>query len=109
VNEELKKQPITIRRKHNREPYFSVIDYVVQEDSYTDFTQNISAGGVFISTGTQFSVGQEVSMVFPLPVSKENIRIKGEIVRVSELGIGVQFKMANPRQEAIIESLIKLM
>ena len=109
MGEELKEQSITIRRKHNRKPYFSVIDYVVQEDAYTDFTQNISAGGVFIGTGTQFSVGQEVSMVFPLPVSKENIKIKGEIVRISELGIGIKFKMSNPRQEAIIESLINLM
>jgi hypothetical protein len=48
-------------------------------------------------------------MVFPLPVSKANIRIKGEIVRVTELGIGVKFKMANPRQETVIESLINLM
>ena len=109
MNEKLTKQPITIKRKHNRKAYFSVIDYVVQEDAYTDFTQNISAGGVFIGTDRQFSVGQEVSMVFPLPVSKANIRIKGEIVRVTDLGIGVKFKMANPRQETVLESLINLM
>ena len=67
------------RRKHERKPYFSTVDYSVQDGTYTDFIHNISAGGVFIGTGTPFLAGDEVSMVFPLPISHQQIRIIGEI------------------------------
>ena len=45
-------------------------------------------------------------MTFPLPVSEENININGEIARISELGMGVRFKMTNPEQEANIDGLV---
>jgi len=96
------------RRKHERKPYFSAVDYSVQDGTYTDFIHNISAGGVFIGTGTSFLAGEEVSMVFPLPVSRERIRITGEIAWVSDMGIGVKFKMTEHRQETRIKGLVEL-
>jgi len=89
-----------------RKPYSAVVNYIVNEDTYTNSIQDISAGGVFIETAKPFSEGQGVSMTFPLPISEENISINGEIVRVTELGMGVKFKMANPEQEANIDSLV---
>jgi len=96
------------RRKHERKPYFSAVDYSVQDGTYTDFIHNISAGGVFIGTGTPFLAGEEVSMVFPLPISREHVRIAGEIVWVSDMGIGVKFKMTKHRQETLIKGLVEL-
>jgi non-heme chloroperoxidase len=95
-----------VKREYERKPYSAVVNYIVNEGAYTDSIQNISAGGVFIETGNPFFEGQEVSMTFPLPVSEENISMKGEIVRISEPGIGVKFKMASPEQEANIDSLV---
>jgi hypothetical protein len=45
-------------------------------------------------------------MTFPLPVSEENVSLSGEIVRISELGMGVKFKMTSPEQEANMDSLV---
>jgi len=101
-------RPFPKRRKHTRKPYFSVVDYSVQDNSYTDFIHNISAGGVFIGTGTPFLAGEEVSMVFPLPVTQEQFRIAGEIAWVSEMGIGVRFNIIDDKHEARIQSLLDM-
>ncbi len=100
--------PFPKRRKHMRKPYFSVVDYSIQDTRYTDFIHNISAGGVFIGTGTPFLAGEQVSMVFPLPVTQEQFRIAGEIVWASKKGIGVRFKMTDDKREATIQSLVDM-
>lgn len=101
-------QPFPKRRKHRRKPYFSVVDYSVQDGHYTDFIHNISAGGVFIGTGTPFLAGEEVSMVFPLPITQEQFRIAGEIAWASEMGIGVKFNIIDDRHEAMIKSIVDM-
>lgn len=106
--DELEERLNSRKRRHDRKPYFSIVDYAVQDGTYTDFIHNISAGGVFIGTGTSFSVGEKVSMIFPLPISRETIRITGEIAWASEMGIGVKFKVTDNRQEAMLESLVDM-
>jgi non-heme chloroperoxidase len=95
-----------VKREYERKPYSAIVDYIVNEEPYTGSIRNISAGGVFIQTARPFPEGQEVSMTFPLPVSEENVSINGEIARISELGMGVKFKMTNPEQEANMDSLV---
>ncbi len=95
-----------VKREYERKPYSAVVNYVINEDTYSDSIQNISAGGVFIETAKSFSEGQYVSMTFPRPISEENISMNGDIVRVSDLGMGVKFKMTNPEQEASLETLV---
>jgi Tfp pilus assembly protein PilZ len=89
---EIETRPFLRKRRHRRKPYFSVVDYSAQEYPFADFIRNIAAEGIFISTSTPFSFGQEVLLAFPLPVSQEHITIPGEIVRIEEEGIGVKFK-----------------
>jgi len=45
-------------------------------------------------------------MTSPLPVSEQNVSVNDEIVRISDLGMGVKFKMTTPEQEANIDSLV---
>jgi len=108
MNDGSKETFLAKRRKHERKPYFSAVDYSIQEGTYTDFIHNISAGGVFIGTGTPFLAGEEVSMIFPLPISHQQIRITGEIAWVSDMGIGVKFKMTRDRQKTMIKGLVEL-
>ena len=75
---------------------------------YNDFTKDISFGGVFIETSTPFSVGQEISLTFPIPNQQKHIKITGEIVRISDQGIGVKFKIANEDQGTIIKNLFEM-
>ena len=103
-------EKLTVRkRKHDRKYYFSVVDYNALEAAYTGFIENISAGGVFIGTSESLSVGQEISMAFPLPVSQEHVRIDGEVVRVNAEGIGVKFKAIQHEQEGQIKRLVEMM
>ena len=104
--EELEKRFSFKKRRHERKPCFSTVDYLVQDNIYTDFTQNISAGGVFIGGSAPLSVGQEIALGLILPVSKEHISVSGEIVWVSEEGIGVKFNPSDSLQERTIESLV---
>jgi len=105
---ELEKTHFLKKRKHHRKPYFSVVDYASQGGAYTDFIQNISAGGVFIGTSAPFHVGQVLSLGFPLPISHKHILIGGEIAWVSPGGIGVKFNSVDGELEAMIRSLVDM-
>ena len=104
---ELEERLFEGKREHERKPFLMAVDYSTQDHVYKDFIQNISAGGVFIQTHMPFSVGQEVSLTFPLPNYQKHIKIIGEVVRSSPQGVGVKFKMADQDQKAIIKSLLE--
>jgi uncharacterized protein (TIGR02266 family) len=93
-------------RKHRRKPFIMVVDYVMQDRMYKGFIQDISAGGLFIETNKPFSVGENVTLTFPLPNQQEHIKITGEVVRTTSQGIGVKFKMADENQEAMVKALL---
>jgi Tfp pilus assembly protein PilZ len=80
------------RREHQRTPCFIPVDYANQDQVFKGFIQDISAGGLFIKPRTSFSVGEEITLTFAPPNRQKPIRIKGEIVRSNQLGIGVKFK-----------------
>jgi len=106
--EELEKRFSFKKRRHDRKPCFSAVDYVVQNDMRTDFTQNISAGGVFIGSSASLLVGQEITLGLILPVSAEHISVSGEIAWTSEEGIGVKFTPSDSQQEKTIEKLVDM-
>ena len=96
------------KRGHTRKPFLMVVDYASPDRLYKDFIQNISPGGVFIETSVPFSVGQEISLAFPLPKSQRHVKIAGEVARVDKKGIGVKFKVADQEQETLIETLLEM-
>jgi uncharacterized protein (TIGR02266 family) len=103
---DLEKETSKGARRHQRKPFIMVVDYVMQDRMYKDFIQDISAGGLFIETNKPFSVGQDVTLTFPLPDHQEHIKINGEVVRTTPQGIGVKFKMADEDQEATVKTLL---
>jgi len=104
---DLEEKLFEVRRKHVRKPFLMAVDYSAQDHVYKDFIQDISTGGVFIQTHMPFSVGQEVSLTFPLPNYQKHIKVTGEVVRSTSQGVGVKFKMADQDQEAMITSLLE--
>ena len=104
---ELEEKPFEGRRKHVRKPFLMTVDYSTQDHVYKDFIQDVSTGGVFIQTHMPFTVGQEVSLTFPLPNYQKHIKIVGEIVRSTAQGVGVKFKMADQDQAAMITSFLE--
>jgi len=105
---ELEERLFKDKREHVRKPFFMVVDYSIEDRVYKDYIQNISAGGVFIETRITFTVGQAVSLSFPLPNYQKYIKITGEIVRISPQGIGVRFKTVTQDQEKVIKSLLEM-
>jgi Tfp pilus assembly protein PilZ len=105
---ELEKKLSFKKRRHERKPCISAVDYVAEDGTHTDFTQNISAGGVFIGTSASLAVGQEISLGLFLPVSNEHLVVSGEIAWVSQEGIGVKFKPSDRLQEKAIKSLVDM-
>jgi len=96
------------RRENFRKPFLMTVDYSAQGVIYKDFIQNISASGVFIETRMPFTVGQEVSLTFPLPKYQKHIKISGEIVRTTGDGIGVKFTVPTQEQEKTIKTLLEM-
>ncbi len=99
-SKELEEMASKGKRKHDRKRLFTVVDYTTQGRAYRGFIQNISPGGVFIETSVPFSVGQELSLSFPLHSYQKHVKISGEVVRTSPQGIGVKFKIAKEHQKA---------
>jgi len=104
---DLEEKPFEGRRKHVRKPFLMAVDYSTQDHVYKDFIQDVSTGGVFIETHMPFTVGQEVSLTFPLPNYQKHIKVTGEVVRSTTQGVGVKFKMADQDQTAMITSLLE--
>jgi Tfp pilus assembly protein PilZ len=105
---ELEERSFGGKRRHRRKSFMMVVDYGDGDGSHLDFIQDISAGGVFIGTKTPFSIGQEITLTFPLPFQKEKVELTAEVVRTTPDGIGVRFKPLDPAQEEQIKSLLKI-
>jgi pimeloyl-ACP methyl ester carboxylesterase/Tfp pilus assembly protein PilZ len=95
-----------VKREYERKRYSGLVNYVVNQTTYADLIKDISAGGIYIQTGSPFSAGQEIEMTFQISTSMEDVRLNGEVARIGESGMGIKFKMANPEQAAKIARLV---
>jgi Tfp pilus assembly protein PilZ len=87
-------QPLKEKRESRRIPSSSLVTYATRGIAYEDFLLDISAGGVFIETRAVFTVGQSLTLTFPMPGHQHFINVTGRVVRVEGNGIGVQFDEA---------------
>lgn len=55
------------RRRHQRTLLKTSVSLVSESNFYTGFTDNISEGGIFVSTFTVIAIGQRVALEFTLP------------------------------------------
>ena len=86
--------PLKEKRSSQRLPFSSPVSYATRGIAYEDFLQDISAGGVFIETRAMFTVGQSLTLTFPMPGHHHFITVTGEVVRATGQGIGVKFDRA---------------
>jgi uncharacterized protein (TIGR02266 family) len=82
------------------------VDYSDSDRFFKDYIHDISPGGVFIKTREPFSIGEEIVLSLSLSDQENGFRIPAEVVRTSEEGIGVKFKIQSQVQEDIIASLV---
>lgn len=82
------------------------VDYSDSDRFFKDYIQDISSGGVFIKTREPFAVGEEIVLSLSLTDDENGFRIPAEVVRTSDEGIGVKFKIQSQVQEDIIASFV---
>ena len=64
---------------------------ITMGDSFQDRVQNLSSKGVFLATGRNLTVGEEIAMTITFPGSQTVIRATGHVIRADTLGVGVEF------------------
>jgi Tfp pilus assembly protein PilZ len=79
------------RRKFPRKPYFMQVNFATAERAFSGYIQNISSGGVLIETRESLSVGEQVTLSFMRPKSRDYIKVGGKVVRTLADGFGVKF------------------
>ena len=95
-----------VERQNKRRNLTGMVDYVVDGKNFRDFIGDLSEGGAFITTGQAFDMGKEITVILVLPTLERPLKINGEIVRISEEGIGVKFKKQSQVQEEMLQILL---
>jgi len=78
-------------REHPRKDAEISVKYEVDQQKYEGITENVSSGGVFISTLYPISVGQIVKLEIPLKRKGKIARLTGQVTRTNLRGFGVKF------------------
>jgi Tfp pilus assembly protein PilZ len=95
------------RRLHSRKTAFAFVEIAYENRILREVVKDISEGGVYIETRSNFSLNEEVTMTYSFPGSKEYLKISGYIVRVEDTGIAVQFKPDTPVERISIRSQLE--
>jgi hypothetical protein len=78
-------------RAHPRKDAEIPVKYEVDQQKYEGITENVSSGGVFISTLYPIAVGQIVKLEIPLKRKGKFARLTGQVTRSNIRGFGVKF------------------
>ena len=67
------------------------VDFATPDRAFSGYIQNISSGGVLIETREPLSVGEQLTLSFMRPKSKDHVKVGGKVVRTQAEGCGVEF------------------
>lgn len=101
------------RRRTGRAAVTVRISYATVDEMFSEFTQDINEGGLFIETEKPHQPGTEVSMQFHLPGSDEVLQTIGRVVRVSSgdvgtpAGMGIEFDELTPDDRTKIDRIVR--
>lgn len=101
-------------RKFVRATLNLLVNYENVTDFCTDYTRDISGGGLFIRTNRPLAIGTKLRIHFMLPGVDELIYTDGIVVRNTlneeapeEEGMGIEFTEILPRYRSIIEKMVQ--
>jgi len=101
------------RRRAARTPVVVRVEYASVDAMFSEFTQNINEGGLFIETEEPLAIDEPVELVFRLPGSPEPIKVAGRVAWVTGCegpdapGMGVEFACLDARARAQIDQLVQ--
>jgi Tfp pilus assembly protein PilZ len=85
------------------------VNYAANDHLYASKITNISANGLFIDTRRPLIKGDEVIMTFKLEGFDKSLKLRGDIARANQAGIGVAFKSISPHVEEMIRVIVNRM
>ena len=100
-------------RQSNRHVVELEVGIASDSNFYVGFTENLSAGGVFVATYNQKPIGSELSVVLTLPTGEE-LRVPGVVRWLrspspdSWPGMGVQFESLDAAQDSLIKKFLAM-
>lgn len=93
------------------------VDFESEHNFYTGLTQDISTGGLFVSTNQIKKVGDRVRLKFSLPNQGVEVEVETEVRWVRETsslqrndcepGMGLRFINLTPAAKQVIETFLK--
>jgi uncharacterized protein (TIGR02266 family) len=103
-----------IRREHDRLDMELEVGIDTDHKFFTGFTQNISAGGLFVATHDVLPIGARFRLTFRIPGADREFMPECEVrwVRQTDMGdgmsagMGVRFVDMSPADEALIDDYI---
>jgi len=106
--------PAPDERKERRYPVSLKVTYRSFERFFTEYTANISRGGMFIRTDTPHKIGSSIDLLLYVSGLDEPIRINGEVVHWNrfsrtreDAGIGVKFISVDRKSKKMLLDFIK--
>ncbi len=102
VEELILKEKRTSARKECRIP----VNYIYNECIYSSFIINISRDGCFIETQNPLSVREKIMLHILLDGDDQTLRIKGEVIYVDRIGMGIEFEELNGEMLGKIGNLL---
>ena len=101
-------------RKFDRATAVIKVNYSTHGDLKMDYAQNISRGGLFLATENHFELGQDIELHLNTSGLKNAIAVPGVVKWVGERGtppikgIGVQFKLDDPKTKERIDRMVNV-
>ena len=96
LNKNLKAE--TDSRKHPRRPCRKPLFFTYKYKNVKGLATNISRGGVFVETGSKFSLGARIDLVIQAGKNHQGVGLRGWIVRLGPAGVGVSFDRRSDRE-----------
>lgn len=96
-------------REYPRLSCYLMVDFAAGGKAYRSCIRDISANGVFIETGDNFEIGQDIALCFTLTESEESLpfKVQGKVTRIYPDGIGVRYQNMTAYQRDILNTLIE--
>jgi len=101
-------KPSEDRRKHIRKICSISFSYQTEDNSYREGSiLDISAGGMFIGTDDDLSVGQIITLNIKYLSIQEPFMVKGRVVSKKPSGIGVKFEGLSQHHRDILHFMMR--
>jgi type IV pilus assembly protein PilZ len=89
------------------------VDYSTVDDFFSEFTQNINEGGMFIETESPAELDSLVHLQFALPGEAEPVKALGRVIRVvtsddvEPPGMALEFEQMDGETRSRIDAIVQ--